>query len=166
MPTAEKTKPAVAVDEEKRKILQKDFLQASFAFNRWSVTLPYGWDFTDCLDPEFWTNVAHLLAPNATNGQKSRIGDVIEIRTIDHAWYAELYVRAVRESALIVAVLRAPVQLVPVKGMELPKGSKLDVRFNTSKAKYEVIRISDGSVIGEGFDLKETALNFVDRMET
>lgn len=171
---AEKKKTAAAVQDSTRnmklqarerdtKILQKDFLQASFAYNRWSVTLPFGISFKETLVPEFWANVAHLLAPNKTTGQPARVGDVIEVRTIDGSMYGELYVRAVRTESLIVSVIKEPVYF-NVDKMNPTAPNSMKVRFNVGKRKYEVTRKSDGVVVGDGFDLKENAVDFIEKM--
>ena len=169
MATATKIKPAAEAKVNiranvpvTRKILPKDFVQADFAYNRWSVTLPVGWTFNDTMDPDFWSNVAHLLAPSKMTNTPARVGDFIEVRTEDHSFYAELYVRAVREQSLIVAPVSDPVYF----GKDVPSRVEgMHIRYNTQKRKYEVLRDTDNAVVGDGFDLKENAVRFIEKMK-
>lgn len=143
----ENLKPAIAPEKRKepvKKILVKDLQLSEYAHGRFSVVLPQGWTFEETLKPEFWANVAHILAPNPNAGNKPYTGSIIEIRTQDHAFYAELYVRGVQKQALIVQTIREPVLF----GQDVARASKhFKTRWNVQKNGFDVIRISDNEII-------------------
>lgn len=154
--------PAVMVRKEKSppKLLQRDFMQAEFAYAKMSATLPVGHTFKDALRPEYWVNVAYMLAATPVTNEPDRAGAVIEVRTADHSFYAELYVRGVPEQGLIVSVLREPVYFGP-KQDGTPQ---FDLRWNLGKRGFDVLRKSDGAIVGDGtkFPTKEMALKWVE----
>jgi hypothetical protein len=152
--------PENVVEFEPRKLLQRDFRQSEFANARMSVSLPVGWTFEDTLKPEFWVNVAHLFHKQPHTNEPDKAGAVIEIRTEDHAFYAELYVRAVQERGFIVATLREPVYFGPKK-TAVP-GFK--TRWNVGARGYDIIRLSDKEIVGHAadFKVKEHALAWIE----
>lgn len=156
--TAEATRPELQDPPKKAKL--STFQLAEHAYGRRSCTLPVGWSIEEALKPEFWSEVAHLLEGNKLNGIPPQEGTIIEVRTQDHAFYAELYVRAVRKMALDVDVIQfkqiGPKDEKPVSGDYKP-------RWNVGAGGYDVIRQSDGAIVGRASDLKlkEDALAFI-----
>jgi hypothetical protein len=151
MADATPIKPA----EEPKRILLKDFQEADYSYARFSVTLPLGWTIEDALKPEFWTNVAHRLARQPQTGEPAKVGTIIELRAVDHSLYAELYVRAVMERGLTVALIRDPVFFGPRAVQDSP----FEMRWNVGRRGYDIIRRSDKVIVGEGsqFPTKEAA---------
>ena len=126
-----------------------------FNRERMAVTLPAGWTFEDTLKPEFWSQVVYRF--KAENG-KDYAGRLIEVYTEDHAFYAELYVRAVRERDIIVAVARDPVYFGP-RDMKTPG---YEVRWNLGRKLHEIIRKSDKEIVGAE-KTRELAQEWIDK---
>lgn len=147
-------------DEPTKKVKRSTFQFAEHAYGRHSVTLPVGWTIDDVLSAEAWSEVAHLLDGNKMSNTQPQVGAIIEVRTQDHAFYAELYVRAVRKMALDVDVIQAkplgPKAENPVSGDYKP-------RWNVGAGGYDIIRKSDGAIVGRAsdFKLKEDALAYI-----
>lgn len=135
----------VSVDPP-RKLLEKDFqLDEQFVYARACVTLPVGWAFEECLKPEFWVNIAPKFKKDQFTNGPEKTGAVVTIRTADHAFYAELYVRAVRERDLIVSIVKEPVYFGPKE----VQSDKYETRWNVGKRSYDIIRKSDKEIVGE-----------------
>lgn len=148
------------LETEPRKILQRDVKQSEFAFVRMSVVLPLGWTFEDVKKPEFWVNIAHLFQSPPQTNEADRSGAIFEIRTQDHAFYAEVYVRAVHERGLTVGVLREPVYFGPQK-FETPQ---YVTRWNVGARGFDVIRKTDNEIVSHAAQnkTKEMALAWID----
>ncbi len=144
-------------EEQPKKLHQKYFQRTEFAYARMSATLPVDVTFEDCLNPEFWVNIAHLLQVTPVTGEPDRSGAIIEVRTADHAFYAELYVRAVHDQGLIVSVLREPKYFTP----EENAAPGFNTRWNVGKRRHEVIRKSDNKIVAGDFKIKEDALQWI-----
>jgi hypothetical protein len=157
MTVAEATRPEAI--EQPNKVKQSTFQLSEHAYGRRSVTLPVGWTLDEILAPEAWSEVAHLLEGNKLNGIPPQAGSIIEVRTQDHAFYAELYVRAVRKMALDVDVIQAktlgPKDEKPISGNYRP-------RWNVGAGGYDILR-SDGAIVGRAsdFKLKEDANAYI-----
>lgn len=117
---------------------------AEAASQRWNVTLPVGVPFKALLRPAAWAQVAHRFKADPLSGLRSRVNDIIEVRTEDSRFYGELYVMAVRDQSLYVAVLREPVDL---KVAETEK-EKFQMRWNVGTQGYDIIRQSDKAIVG------------------
>jgi len=126
------------------------FSGAEYAFATFSAVLPVGWTVEDALKPEFWVHVAGKFSKDAFTGDPDKAGAIIELRTIDHAFYARLYVRAVQERGLIVQMMGEPVYL----GQQQVKTEGYEINWNVGKRGYDVIRKSDRSIVADGAKLK------------
>jgi hypothetical protein len=139
------------VEIRRQRILQKDFKLVEYASRRWSAALQEGQTLDDTLTPEFWSNVAR------GDNRSILAGDVIEVRSFDHSFFAELYVRKVDPGTCLVALLRA-VDFVDraaeTKTAKHP--GALTPRWNVGKKTWDVIR-SDGELVSGGHKLKEDA---------
>ena len=149
---------------DKRREMVKLFsiTEPGYQAGRFGCILKIGQSFEDALHPEFWAPVAGRLCGNKLTGAKDQTGSIIEVRTEDHRFYAELYIRAVYPNSIKVAILREPVMLEPKAAVETSETFKL--RWNPGKKIHEVIRDSDKQIIGQGFKVKEDALKFIDEM--
>ena len=121
------------------------------AYATFSVTLPAGWTIEDALKPEFWALNCHKLSSNQFTNTPDLAGAKIEVRTEDHAFYAELYVRVVQERGLDVSILREPVYF-GVK--EIPDNDKFVARWNVGKRGFDIIRKSDREIVADGIKIK------------
>ena len=145
---------------EPPKLLEKQFqIDVTFVYPRCSVTLPVGTRFEEVLRPEFWSHVAYRFKADRLTGGQDRTGAVIEIRTEDHAFYGEVYVRAVRDKDIIVGVLREPVYL----GMREVQSGAFEVRWNVGRRAFDVVRNSDREVVFSAKTKDETA-DWINRM--
>ena len=126
------------------------------------MTLPVGWTLEDAFKPECWVQVCHLLQREAATNTPDRAGAIIRLRTYDHAFYAELYVRAVQERGLLVGVLREPVYFGP---REVPDTTKFEARWNVGKRGFDIIRKSDREIVADGTKIKtrEMAQEWIDK---
>lgn len=147
-------------EEELKRVKPTSLQMSEHAFARYSVVLPVGWTLEEVLTPEVWAHVAHKFEKTKLTNEPDRSGAIIEIRTEDHAFYAELYVRAVRKMALDVDVIQfkaiGPKDEKPVSGDYKP-------RWNVGAGGYDIIRHADGAIVGRAsdFKLKEDALNYI-----
>lgn len=126
------------------------FSGAEFAYATFSATLPVGWTVEDALKPEFWVHVAHKLAKNPISNEPDRSGAIIELRTVDHAFYAQLYVRAVQERGLVVALMGEPVYFGPRE----VKSAAYKERWNVGARGYDIIRVSDNEIVAHASKIK------------
>lgn len=135
------------------------FQEAEFAYARMSFVLPAGHTYEDILRPEYWSAVSHRLQKRYEN-ERDRRGAVIEVRSEDHAFYAELYVRAVLDAGLIVAPIRPPVSLMPDRTIS---AESLVAHWNLGKQGFDVVRCSDNEVVkdGNGFPTREKAEEWI-----
>jgi hypothetical protein len=120
---------------------------------RHAVCLPAGTPFANVLSPEFWANIVRL-----------RPDDIIEVRTEDRKFYAELLVLARGRNWATVAVIRNPVEL---KSAALPPSdtSAYKVEYAGSHAQWRVLRASDNSVMRDKFPTEDAALLWVRNTE-
>ena len=151
---------------DKRREMVKLFsiTEPGYQAGRFGCILKIGQSFEDALHPEFWAPVAGRLCGNKLTGAKDQTGSIIEVRTEDHRFYAELYIRAVYTNSIKVAVLREPVMLEPK--VERQEASNFETRWNVGAGGHQVIRTSDKQIVGpqKGFQTKEEALKFIDEM--
>jgi hypothetical protein len=63
--------------------------------------LPVGWDFTDVLNPDFWTTHAATLQSigRITDGLSEGVGSVFEVIPEDMAFYGKVIVKGLRRNA-------------------------------------------------------------------
>lgn len=145
------------LERPKHKINISDFKQAEFAYQKYSVTVPVDLDLKELLKPEYWVNVAHILAANPTMKRPAALGTVIEVRNDEHSVYGELYVTGVTKNTMQVEWIREPQYFGP---KEAPKSTTHKVRWNLGAKKHEVMRLSDEMIVG-AFDQKKEAHDFV-----
>jgi hypothetical protein len=139
------------------------FKEEQYAFSTMSYVMKEHEAFEDCLEPSYWANVAHVLQPDPMNHRVGREGGIIKIRREDHAFYAELYVRATGDQSLVVAVVNGPYHF----GTEAKQtNDNYKTQWVVGSKGYNVIRVSDGAVVGKAEDLKtkEQATEFINKM--
>jgi hypothetical protein len=135
--------------------------EAGFQFATIHVKQPVGHTVEDALRPEYWVHHARYLKAPPNSGQSDLVGSKIELRTLDHAHYAELYVRAVHDNTLVVDILREPVYFGPKNvGTD-----QFDVRWNVGARGFDVIRKSDKKIVAPASELKtkEAAQEWIDK---
>jgi hypothetical protein len=121
--------------------------QAEFVRTVWFVPVPPGIPMASVLAPEFWVHCARSL----------KVGDKIECRAQDNAWYAELLVGGVgQQEARVWAVLYADLR---AQGAAKPAESadNYKVEFGGPKHMWRVIRMSDKEVMHKGEASEEDA---------
>lgn len=154
-------RPAVkkAPEKEPYKIRQNELYLVETARAMFDVSLPVGVPFEEALRPEFWSNVAHMFAKNPGD-VRDKAGAIIGIGSVDHAFYGQVYVRAVRERELVVATLMEPVYFGP---KENTANDKYATRWNVGARGFDVLRESDGEIVGQAkdFPVKEDALDYI-----
>lgn len=155
---AEAVKPARA-QEQPRAISVRDFRLCEFEYARFSARLAENVAFEDTLKPEFWVHIVHLLQKTPVTNEPDKAGAIIELRTIDHSFYAELYVRAVEEKGLIVSPLREPVYFGP----KAVSSNGFEAKWNVGKRAYDIIRKSDREIVKGGVPTKEAAQDWIDK---
>lgn len=133
--------------------------EAGFQYATIHVKQPVGHTVEDALRPEYWVHHARALKAEQASGRPDMAGSKIELRTLDHAHYAELYVRAVHENTLVVDLLREPVYFGP----KAVGTKELEVRWNVGNRGYDVIRQSDRHVVASKLPTKEAAVEWIDK---
>lgn len=150
----------VTPEVEPPKALKETALALSeFAFARYSATLPVGWTIEDALKPEFWVRVAHKFQKTPVTGEPDKTGAIIELRSVDHALYAQLYVRAVQEKGLLVQLIGKP----EFFGPQAVDSKSFEARWNVGKRGYDVLRKSDKEIVASGLPTKEAAQEWIDK---
>ena len=139
------------------------FKEEEYAFSTMSYVMKEHEKFEDCLKPAYWAQVAHIMQPDPMNHRAGREGAIITIRREDHAFYAELYVRAARDQALTVDVVNGPYHFGQKAKM---KSDGFEIKWNVGARGYNVVRVSDGAIVGKAEDLKtrEEAVGFINKM--
>lgn len=131
------------------KILKNRLTEAEFTRVVWTAAPEQGTTLADMVKPEYWAHVAKYLKP----------GFRIEVMPEDGAWFAELYVRAVKEQAAVVHVLRA------VTFDEAQPTSEAHAlyyaKFCGPAAKWRVYRTVDNAVMTEKLDTREQAEQWI-----
>ena len=120
------------------------FSQASYATNRWSVTIDPNTPYDRMFEPEYWSHVARKL----------RIGDIIEVHAEDTTWFAELYVVAAHRLSAKVVLLRK-CDLAATKEVAA-EASPLTVKYRGPHARYCVMR--GETVISDRFQTEAEAM--------
>lgn len=120
---------------------------------RHAVCLVAGTPFENVLQPEFWANIVRL-----------RPDDIIEVRTEDRKFYAELIVLARGRNWATVAVIREPIAL---KSAALPPSmtSAYTIEYGGSHVQWRVLRHSDRSVVRDKFPTEDAAVLWVKNTE-
>ena len=144
------TKKPESAPEQPRVLKATALAGSEYAYATFSATLPVSWTVEDALKPEFWVNVAHKLAKNPLTNDPDRSGAIIELRTADHAFYARLYVRAVQERGLVVALMGEPVYFGPRE----VKSAAYKERWNVGPRGYDIIRVSDNEIVAHASKIK------------
>lgn len=146
-----------------KKILdrQRSFtVYSNESYYRCAVTVPEGYTLEDCLTDEFWGNVLHYFKGNDFQQKKPRSGDIIEVRTDDNAWYAELYLLGVANETLKLKVLNYHNLTQRVEDEK----SSYQLRWNLNKRGFDVIRKSDRTVVqpAENLPTKDMAVAWIE----
>lgn len=171
----------VEAPERKPKVLVSGrFSEEEYAFARLSALVPADVDFDDIMQPGFWSNNLGPLKRNLATNQQDRSGAIITVRTDDHAFLAQLYVRAVLESGLIVQCVgpcfdpkngkACPVDLqtgLPYRGRPDANSKQFEVRWNQGKKGFDVVSKVSNQVVADGHNLKtrEQAIEWIKKIE-
>jgi hypothetical protein len=124
---------------------EANFKLASFATNRWAVTVPAGLMLDAVLVPEFW----------AHNVRRLHQGDIVEVRCEDASFFAELYTIKTDKLAAYMAVLRHfDLNALQAKPEAVASNEPVSVEFR-GRGKWSVMRGRD--VLKSGFDTKADA---------
>ena len=151
---ADKAATAAAPKSDKVAPLAADRWQLGEFINaRHAICLPAGTPFDNVKRPEFWANIVRI-----------KPDDIIEVRTEDRKFYAELLVLARGRNWATVAVIREPVAL---KAAALPPSatSAYKIEYGGSHVQWRVLRESDMSVIRDKFPTEDAAQLWVRNTE-
>jgi hypothetical protein len=140
--------------KHQRNINDGELVGMEVGANLWSFTLPDGMEFEELTSrPSIWANVVRRF--------DAKFQHIIYVFNAERTMCAQLYVRAVQQSQLVVSVLVEPKhfgprQIVSVGGV-IPK-------WNVGRQGWDVVRESDNTVIQEGskFPLKENAMEWIE----
>jgi hypothetical protein len=131
-------------------------LQTSDHFNpRWSAYLEPEHDMDDVLNPAFWSINAPRIERDA----------IIEIRTVDQRFFAEVYVMAASKSEVIVKVLRHYDLQGEVAALTKAEMDQYDVVWKGPTAKWCVVRRADKVKLAERLEDKGEAHNWIKRKQ-
>lgn len=134
--------------------------ESGYAYAEVDVRLPVGHTLEDALRPEYWVHHASKLKARAFTAEPDRAGAKIRLRTDDHAWYCECYVRAVDDGGLRLQVILGPVRLGPAEAKQ-HKG--YEKRWNVGARGYDILRLSDNQIVANASKIKtrEDADNWI-----
>lgn len=135
--------------------------ESGYTYAEIDVTQPIGHSVEDALRPEYWVHHAGKLKARAFTGEADRAGAIIRLRTDDHAYFAQLYVRAVQDRGLVVQLMGEPVVL----GARVAESASFEVKWNVGKRGFDIIRKSDREIVGDGskFPTRELAQEWIDK---
>ncbi len=150
-------------DPKQMRAKSSKFGLSDHGFTRFYYVMDVEEEYENALEPEYWAGLANQLQKNMFSGQADRSGAIIELRSEDHSFYAELYVRAVNPSELVVAPVREPVYFGKPGASKENESYKR--RWNVGNRSYEVQRVSDGAVVGRGFKIPEDADTYISQMK-
>jgi hypothetical protein len=143
---SEETKPeAIKLEVKPRKLHPNRFKEASAVRNIWVVTPEDGMTMDDVVKGEFW---AHI-------GDKLRPMDRIEVLPDNGSFFAELIVRSCGRQYANVQVLR---HVEFDKAEDRSPSEQFEVQWKGPHHKHAVVRLSDKTVLQNGFDNKSAAL--------
>jgi len=128
----------VPIKPTKRMLAEGKFALASYATNRWSVTLEHGVSYERVFEPDYWSHVA----------RKMRIGDIVELHAEDATFFAELYVVAAHRLAAKVVELRR-IELAASAGEEVE--SPYLVKWLGPAGQWGIKRLADNQTMQKGF---------------
>ncbi len=98
------------------------------------------------LEPEYWTHVARILRP----------GNEIRIDAADYSFCALLKVRSTSRISATVDVIWSK-SFKDHVGPEVDNVTGFEIKWRGPKAKFGIIRVSDGEVVRDGYDTREIA---------
>lgn len=124
------------------KILKNQLIEAEFSRAIWVAKPEIGTTLADMVQPEYWAHITAFMKPGAR----------IEVFPADNTWFAELYVRGVRDKAVDVFVLRS---VVFDEQEAVSDGEEYIAKFCGPHAKWRVIRTKDNEVVQEGLEKNE-----------
>lgn len=142
MAKAEKT--AAAPARKVSPIIIARWSEAQFKQARHAITPEPGTVLEDLLNPAYYANIAPRV----------NVGDVIEARPADGAYYAEIYVWAKGPNWLHVS---------PVRYMERPPAAAaadtrgFSIEFVEGPTKHRVVRDGDRAELARGFESADEA---------
>jgi hypothetical protein len=172
------TAPVQKREPPKPSLKLGDFSESQYAFLDASAKIPADMPFEEVFRPAFWGNVVHLFKKDAIGGGADRAGAIIHLRTEDHSFYARLYVRAVLERGLLVQCVgpsidprtgkACPVDLAtggPWTGPTALGIDNFDLRWNSTKRGFDIVRRSDLQVVADGrnFPTRELAVEWIEK---
>lgn len=124
------------------KILKNQLIEAEFSRAIWVAKPEVGTTLADMVQPDYWAHITAFMKPGAR----------IEIFPADNTWFAELYVRGVRDKAVDVFVLRS---VVFDAEEAIPVGAEYLAKWAGPQAKWRVMRLKDNEVVQEGLEKNE-----------
>ena len=87
-------KPVQTLREAQPKKFPQSKLQAlGHDYDRLAVSVPSDWTFADVMKPIAWTHVCAMVAKDALNTRRDKIGSVIEVHS--EKFYADVVIRKV-----------------------------------------------------------------------
>lgn len=148
--------PRAAPTPISKRMTDKSFGVASFKYNRYSADLDETQTIEDALDENFWAHVADKIMGQDKANPRG-IGDIIEIRKRDTAFYAEVIIVGIGKGFVKVHPLRA---YAPADVAEADN-SPLTTRWNPGRRCHEVIRKADKTFMHGGFQTKADAVAWI-----
>lgn len=158
-----KSKPDLKIDRKadpKAKESQLSMMTEGHACARVQYWLDPSVPIEETLKPGFWSAVAHkFMRPISTEGTYA--GSIIEVRYTDMSMYAELFVRVVHKSALVVNLIGKPHYFGPKE----VNAVGFDVRWNVGNQGFDIVRKSDREIVASSKDIKtrEEAQAWIDK---
>ena len=138
------------------KLTPDRFKQAEYTRNIFAMTPAPNTEVEHLMKPEYWSHVARQLNPT----------DRVEVIAEDNSWFAEVLVMSTGPNWARVKLLRyTPLAEKSAKADAPVTNPQFDVNYGGVSAKHRVVRLSDKSVIKDGFATKAEAVKYMQEYE-
>ena len=124
---------------------------ADHATTRWSATLPPEHVYKDLFSGAYWSIVARRIS----------IDDIIEVRTEDQRFYAEMYVLDANQTQVIVKEMSYFDLQEDAEALAINRDPEYTYAWKGPAWRHCVIRISDGEVMAKNLGSKAEAYRWI-----
>lgn len=137
------------------------------ATTRLRAVVPNDASWEDVQKPGYWVNVIGRFKGNDSTSDPDRTGSIIFVESEDGMMVAEFYVRAVLPNGLLLTCLGPGVDLKTGErtayntitkrawtGRVQIEGGELQARWNVGRKGYDIVRKSDGEVLGSAEQIR------------
>ena len=139
------------------KLTPDRFKQAEYTRNIFAMTPAPNTEVEHLIKPEYWSHVAKMMNPT----------DRVEVVAEDNSWFAEVLIMSTGPNWARVKLLRhvSLVEKATKADAPIAENPQFEVNYGGVSAKHRVVRLSDKSVIKDGFATKAEAVKYMQDYE-